>query len=134
MCIDREATVARLSPDVPTSAIDLLEKLLKFNPRERITASEALEHEYFTLLYDPTEERQFDFTKFGIPDGDWPNASILDKYEENHQMKLNMTLVAHNIARSYEALALLPAEIWRMIFKFIGVRSAAAIIAKIRQF
>ena len=36
-----------LYPAADPIAIDLLEKMLKFNPRQRITASEALDHEFF---------------------------------------------------------------------------------------
>lgn len=35
------------------AALDLLQKLLKFNPLERITAGKALEHEYFNNTLPP---------------------------------------------------------------------------------
>lgn len=38
------------------SAIDLLEKMLIFNPAERITVEEALAHPYLEQYYDPTDE------------------------------------------------------------------------------
>lgn len=37
-------------------AIDLLEKLLQFNPEKRITAAEALKHPYVALFHNPKEE------------------------------------------------------------------------------
>lgn len=37
-------------------AIDLLEKLLTFNPTKRITVDAALEHEYLKLYHDPNDE------------------------------------------------------------------------------
>ena len=37
-------------------AIDLLEKMLVFDPKKRITASEALAHEYLAPYHDPTDE------------------------------------------------------------------------------
>ncbi|KAG7131437.1 Mitogen-activated protein kinase HOG1 like [Verticillium longisporum] len=38
------------------SAIDLLEKMLVFDPKKRITATEALSHEYLSPYHDPTDE------------------------------------------------------------------------------
>ncbi|MDC6270776.1 mitogen-activated protein kinase [Acetobacter pasteurianus] len=52
-------------------AIDLLEKLLIFNPSKRITVEEALQHPYLQLYHDPNDEPRsekipedfFDFDK-----------------------------------------------------------------------
>lgn len=40
----------------PRSAIDLLEKMLVFDPRKRINATESLSHEYVSPYHDPTDE------------------------------------------------------------------------------
>lgn len=40
------ATLYSLSPDMNASAVDLLSSMLRFNPKERITAEEALSHPY----------------------------------------------------------------------------------------
>ena len=37
-------------------ALDLLEKMLVFDPRTRISASEALAHEYLAPYHDPSDE------------------------------------------------------------------------------
>jgi len=37
-------------------ALDLLEKMLVFDPRKRITATESLGHEYVSPYHDPTDE------------------------------------------------------------------------------
>lgn len=37
-------------------AIDLLDKMLVFDPRTRITATESLAHEYVAPYHDPTDE------------------------------------------------------------------------------
>jgi len=39
-----------------TTALDLLEKMLVFDPRTRISATEALAHEYLAPYHDPTDE------------------------------------------------------------------------------
>jgi serine/threonine protein kinase len=38
------------------SAISLINKLLVFNPNKRLTAEEALEHEYVSAFHDPDQE------------------------------------------------------------------------------
>lgn len=43
-------------PDVNPLAIDLLQRLLEFDPRRRITAAEALKHPYLSAYHDPNDE------------------------------------------------------------------------------
>ncbi|KAG8713693.1 MAPK protein hog1 [Ceratobasidium sp. 394] len=38
------------------AALDLLDRMLVFDPRKRITATEALSHEYVAPYHDPTDE------------------------------------------------------------------------------
>lgn len=38
------------------AAVDLLERMLVFDPKKRITATDALAHEYLTPYHDPTDE------------------------------------------------------------------------------
>lgn len=38
------------------SALDLLEKMLVFDPKKRIDATESLAHEYVAPYHDPTDE------------------------------------------------------------------------------
>lgn len=40
-------------------AADLVEKMLAFDPRERISVDEALKHPWLANLHDPTTERTF---------------------------------------------------------------------------
>ena len=42
--------------DSNPSAVDLLERMLVFDPRERCTVKEALKHPYFKALHDANEE------------------------------------------------------------------------------
>lgn len=40
----------------PYLALDLLDRMLTFNPNKRITVEEALAHPYLEQYYDPTDE------------------------------------------------------------------------------
>ncbi len=51
-------TLVELLPNAPAEAIDLLEKMLTFNPYYRITAKEALRHKYFAGVRDKRLERE----------------------------------------------------------------------------
>jgi serine/threonine protein kinase len=47
---------SKLFPDAGPEAIDLLTKLLDFDPSKRPTASQALRHPYFQALHEPCDE------------------------------------------------------------------------------
>jgi len=55
----------RIYPHADVHALDLLEKMLTFNPHKRITVVEALKHPYLHQYYDPEDEPEasepFDF-------------------------------------------------------------------------
>ncbi|SAL97737.1 hypothetical protein [Absidia glauca] len=63
---------ARLFPNANPLAIDLLERLLTFNPTKRFTVEEALKHPYLEPYHDPDDEPDapaihesfFDFDKY----------------------------------------------------------------------
>lgn len=42
------------------TALDLLDRMLTFNPIKRITVEEALAHPYLEQYYDPTDEVRAD--------------------------------------------------------------------------
>jgi len=46
----------KLFPNASELAIDLVEKMLRFDPDKRITVEEALEHSYLAQLHDPSDE------------------------------------------------------------------------------
>lgn len=66
-------------------AIDLLEKMLEFNPKKRITAKDALLHPYFAEFHDPTDEPVFtgtiDFAFENNPTLTFPDVAQMILYE-----------------------------------------------------
>ena len=54
------------SPKLTGIAIDLLERMMVYDPKKRITATEALAHEYLAPYHDPSDEpvatEKFDWT------------------------------------------------------------------------
>ena len=50
-----------LFPDSPSDALDLLNKLLQFNPDKRITAEEALTHPYLSKFHNPSQELELTY-------------------------------------------------------------------------
>merc|ERR1712127_178011 len=46
----------RLYPNASREAIDLLNQMLVFDPRKRITAAQALQHEYLAALHNVNDE------------------------------------------------------------------------------
>mmetsp|Transcript_21929 Transcript_21929/g.36329 ORF Transcript_21929/g.36329 Transcript_21929/m.36329 type:complete len:353 (+) Transcript_21929:170-1228(+) len=49
-------SLAKMFPKANPLAIDLLEKMLVFDPKRRCNADEALEHPYLAELHDPNDE------------------------------------------------------------------------------
>ncbi|XP_019622345.1 PREDICTED: mitogen-activated protein kinase 1-like [Branchiostoma belcheri] len=46
----------RIFPKADSHALNLLDRMLTFNPHKRITVEEALAHEYLSQYYDPDDE------------------------------------------------------------------------------
>ncbi|KAJ5829176.1 Mitogen-activated protein kinase hog1 [Penicillium rubens] len=74
-------------------AVDLLERILVFNPTEWIRAAEALTHEYLAPYHDPTDEpvaqEKFDwsFTNLDLPVDTWKTmmySETLDFHNIDH--------------------------------------------------
>ena len=70
----RDATLRKRFPKANEAAITLLERMLVFDPRERVTAADALADPYFGALHDDNDEpdaAHFDFsfedTRDGMP-------------------------------------------------------------------
>lgn len=58
----------------PPLAVDLLQRMLTFDPKKRITVREALKHEYFRDLYNP-QLVELDSQNVVLPFNDWINMS-----------------------------------------------------------
>ena len=96
---------------IDPDARDLLTHLLAFNPKERLTAEEALEHPYLREFHDPSEQICYngvieipidDNTKFSIKEyrqalykqiskkykkNEEANTSVLSTQDSNNQKK-----------------------------------------------
>ncbi|KAJ1967537.1 mitogen activated protein kinase 2 [Dimargaris xerosporica] len=61
-----KVSFAQLYPNATEAALDLLEKLLKFDPAQRITVEEVLQHPYLEAYHEPEDEpsheQMFDFS------------------------------------------------------------------------
>jgi len=51
-------TLQELIPNAPANAIDLISKLLTFDPAERLSAKQMLQHPFLDELYDPDNDDQ----------------------------------------------------------------------------
>lgn len=75
-----KTTFQQLFPNANPLAIDLLERLLTFDPAQRITVEEALEHPYLAVWHDPNDEpvcpEFFDFSFEAVDDPDQMRAMI----------------------------------------------------------
>lgn len=47
---------SKLFPNADPKALDLLDKMLTFNPHKRISVEQALAHPYLEQYYDPADE------------------------------------------------------------------------------
>lgn len=47
---------SKMYPEADPKALDLLDKMLTFNPHKRIVVEDALAHPYLEQYYDPADE------------------------------------------------------------------------------
>ena len=57
-----------LYPSANPLAIDLLSKMLTFDPAKRISCEQALAHPYFSVWHDPSDEPICEQVSFGFGD------------------------------------------------------------------
>lgn len=76
---------ATIFPDANPEALDLLARLLAFDPIERISVDEALEHPYLRVWHDPEDEpicaTPFDFSFEQVDDIDEMRQMLLDEVQ-----------------------------------------------------
>jgi mitogen-activated protein kinase 15 len=73
-------SLVQVVPDISDEALDLINKLLKFSPKDRLTVEEAIAHPYVEKFRDLAEERSCDKT-VRIPIDDNTRKSV-DTYRE----------------------------------------------------
>ena len=52
----KKVPLETIFPTAPEEAIDMMKKLLKFNPSDRLTVEEALKHPYVLEFHNPDKE------------------------------------------------------------------------------
>ncbi|SCU86725.1 LAMI_0D03356g1_1 [Lachancea mirantina] len=77
---------SRLYPDANPQALDLLEKMLTFDPQDRITVDEALKHPYLSIWHDAADEpvctEKFDFGFEAVSEADELKEMVIQEVEE----------------------------------------------------
>lgn len=84
-----------LYPYVERSAIDLLERMLKFNPKKRITVKDALEHEYLKAVRRPSKETTS--TAMSFPFEQMPSMSIEQEKTELRKLIVEEANLFHRM-------------------------------------
>ncbi|NXC14132.1 MK15 kinase, partial [Corythaeola cristata] len=83
-----------LPSSTPLPALDLLKKLLVFNPDKRLTAEEALQHPYVKRFHCPAREPCLDYDVI-LPLGDDIQLSVAEYRNKLYEMILEKKLNSH---------------------------------------
>ncbi|XP_042641826.1 mitogen-activated protein kinase 15 [Tyto alba] len=83
-----------LPSSTPLPALDLLKKLLVFNPDKRLTAEEALHHPYVKRFHCPAREPSLDYDVI-LPLGDDIQLSVAEYRNKLYEMILEKKLNSH---------------------------------------
>lgn len=89
-----------LGPNVPSDAIALTTELLVFNPHKRLTAEEALEHEYISRFHDSDQEIAMQ-SNVVIPLNDDIRLSV-----DDYRNKLYELMATHHIRPPIKPVAI----------------------------
>lgn len=78
-----------LYPHANPQALDLLERMLTFDPQKRITVDEALEHPYLSIWHDPSDEpvcsEKFDFSFESVNEMGELKQMVLEEVQDFRQ-------------------------------------------------
>ncbi|XP_009580570.1 PREDICTED: mitogen-activated protein kinase 15-like, partial [Fulmarus glacialis] len=95
MCSRQRVTFEEILPSsTPLPALDLLKKLLVFNPDKRLTAEEALQHPYVKRFHCPAREPSLDYDVI-LPLGDDIQLSVAEYRNKLYEMILEKKLNSH---------------------------------------
>ncbi|NXS54713.1 MK15 kinase, partial [Brachypteracias leptosomus] len=83
-----------LPSSTPLPALDLLKKLLVFNPDKRLTAQEALQHPYVKRFHCPAREPSLDYDVI-LPLGDDIQLSVAEYRNKLYEIILEKKLNSH---------------------------------------
>ncbi|XP_051827361.1 mitogen-activated protein kinase 15 isoform X3 [Antechinus flavipes] len=79
---------SRLPPTTPPEALDLLQRLLVFDPEKRLTADEALRHPYVRRFHCPAKEPALEY-EIILPVDDGVQLSVVDYRNRLYKMILD---------------------------------------------
>ncbi|XP_071964033.1 extracellular signal-regulated kinase 2-like isoform X2 [Antedon mediterranea] len=97
-CVRHKLRFEDVLPEAPADALDLLSKLLLFNPDKRLTAEQALEHPYVARFHNPEEETSLDYDVIPPLDDD-VQLSVNEYREKLYEMMREKKAQSRRIRR-----------------------------------
>ena len=85
--------LSKLYPKADKTTLDLLERMLQFNPYYRITAKEAIRHKYFADIRDKSRETEFA----------QPIVLMTDSFPDNDMQQLANTILMRIMSKQLQS-------------------------------